>query len=63
MQEELEQCRSEALVLCNRLLAALAENRDDARSFFGGELYHTYDTAMDKAEGQVQKIKNMIRNL
>lgn len=63
MEEELEQRRSDALVLCNRLLAALAENREDAHSFFSGEVYRAYIAATDKAENKVQTIKNMIRNL
>jgi uncharacterized protein YukE len=63
MQEVLEQCRSDALILCDRLLAALAENREDANSFFAGELHQAYDAATDKAENKVVRIKNMIRNL
>ena len=63
MQEELEQCRSECLILCGRLLYALEENRDDAHSFFSGKLYEAYDTVTDQAKNKVQKIKNKIRNL
>lgn len=61
MEEELEQRRSDALILCNRLLAALAENREDARSFFTGEVYKTYAVATDKAENKIAKIRNKIR--
>ena len=63
MLEELEQCKSESLALCDRLLAALEDNRDAARSFFAGELYQAYDAATDKAENQVKKIRSKIRNL
>lgn len=61
MEEELEQRRSDALVLCNRLLAALAENREDASSFFAGEVYRAYAAATDKAENKIAKIRNKIR--
>ena len=61
MEEELEQRRSDALVLCNRLLAALAENREDAHSFFSGEVYRAYIAAPDKAENKIAKIRNKIR--
>ena len=61
MEEELEQRRSDALVLCNRLLAALAENREDAHSFFSGEVYRAYISATDKAENKIAKIRNKIR--
>lgn len=63
MQEEFEQRRSAALVLCNRLLAALEENQDDAHSFFGGEVYQVYDSTTDIAKNKVKKIRNEIRNL
>lgn len=63
MQEELEQCRLESLELCDRLLAMLEENREDAYSFFGGEVYQAYDAATDQAKRKLQKIKSKISNL
>ena len=63
MQEELEQYRSYCLSLCNRLLAALEENRDDAHSFFAGEVYQAYASANEKAKNKVTKIRNKLRNL
>ena len=63
MQEELEQSRSDALSLCDRLLAALEKNQEDGRSFFAGEVHQAYDAATDKAINKVQKIRNKIRNL
>ena len=63
MQEELEQCRSECLLLCDRLLSALEENREDAYLFFGGEVYPVYDAATDKAKNKVREIRNKVRNL
>lgn len=63
MQEVLEQCRLDSLSLCNQLLAALEKNREDAHSFFAGEVYQAYDAATDKAKNKVQKIRNKIRNL
>lgn len=63
MQHELEQCRLDSLSLCDRLLAALEENREDAHSFFAGELYQAYDAATDKAKNKVKKIRSKIRNL
>lgn len=63
MQEELEQCRADSLLLCDRLLAALEGNRDDAHSFFAGELYQAYSAATMKAKDKVRSIKSKIRNL
>lgn len=63
MQNELEQCRLDSLLLCDRLLAALEENREDAHLFFGGEVYQAYDAATDKAKNKVQRIRSKIRNL
>lgn len=63
MQGELEQCRSDALALCDRLLTALEKNQEDARSFFAGEVHQAYDAATDKAKNKVQKIRNKIRSL
>ena len=63
MQEELEQRRSDSLSLCDRLLVALEENREDAYSFFGGDVYQAYIAATDKAKSKVKKIKSKIRNL
>ena len=63
MQEELEQCRLGSLSLCDRLLVLLEENREDAHSFFGGEVYQAYDTTTEKAKNNVQRIRNKIRNL
>lgn len=63
MQKDLEQHRSETLVLCNRLLVKLEQNREDAHAFLGGEVYQAYDTATEKAKNKVQKIRNKIRNL
>ena len=63
MQEELEQYRSDSLLLCNRLLAMLEENRDDAHSFFAGEVYQAYDAATEKAKNKAMNIANKLRNL
>jgi hypothetical protein len=63
MQEELEQCRSDCLSLCDRLLTALEENREDANSFFAGEVHQAYDAATDRAKQKVKRIKTKIRNL
>lgn len=63
MQEELERNRADSLTLCNRLLNALDQNRDDAHSFFAGEVLRAYDTATQKATNKMQKIKSKIRNL
>ena len=63
MQEILEQGRSDSLILCDRLLAALEENREDAHSFFAGEVRRAYDAATEKAKNKVQNIRNKIRSL
>lgn len=63
MQEELEQYRSDSLLLCDRLLTVLEENREDACSFFGGEVQRAYEAATDKAKNKVRIIRNKIRNL
>ena len=63
MQEELEQLRVESLSLCNRLLTLLEENREDAYSFFGGEVYQSYTDATEKAKNKAQKIRSKIRSL
>lgn len=63
MDEKLEQCLTDSLALCDRLLISLNKNREDAYSFFAGELYRAYDAATDQAEQKVRKIKNRIKNL
>ena len=63
MQGELEQCRSDALALCNRLMTALEKNQEDANAFFAGEVHRAYDTVTDKAKYKVQQIKNKLRTL
>jgi len=63
MQNELEQCRLDSLVLCDRLLAVLEENREDAHSFFGGEVYQAYDAATDKAQNKVREIRSKVKQL
>lgn len=63
MQEVLEQNKLESLALCDRLLTKLEENKEDACSFFGGEMYQTYNTVTDRAKHKVQTIKSKIRNL
>ena len=63
MQREMEQCKAESLALCDRLLTALENNREDARSFFAGEVHQAYDSATEKAKNKAQKIRNKLRNL
>ena len=63
MRKDLEQCRTDSVSLCDRLLTALEENREDARLFFGGEVYRAYETATERAKNKVKKIKSEIRNL
>ena len=63
MQEKLEQCRADSLSLCSRLLAALEEDREDARSFFAGDVYQAYDSAAELAKNKVRNIRNNIINL
>lgn len=63
MREKLEQCRSDGVSLCDRLLDAMKENREDAHSFFAGELYQAYVDATDKARSKVKSIRIKIRNL
>ena len=63
MQGEMEQCRADTLALCNRLLTALENNRDDARAFFAGEVHQAYDSATEKAENKVRQIRNKLRSL
>lgn len=63
MQEEMERYRLDSVLLCDRLLTSLEENREDARLFFGGEVYQAYDAATDLAESKIKRIRNKIRNL
>lgn len=63
MQEILEQGRLDSLSLCERLLVALEENREDAHSFLAGDVYQAYDAATEKAKNSVQRIRSKIRNL
>lgn len=63
MQEELERYRSESMALCYRLMAKLDENRDEARSFFAGEILRSYEMATDKAKSKLSKIRNKLINL
>ena len=63
MQEELERFRSDSLLLCERLLAMLEENREEACLFFGGEIHQAYDTVTEKAKNKTHVIRNKLRNL
>ena len=63
MQEDLEQCRIDSLALCDRLLVLLEENQEDARLFFGGEVYQSYETVTETAKNKVRKIRSKIKNL
>ena len=61
--EEVEKNRQISLSLCDRLLALIEENREDAHAFFGGEVHSAYVKANDKAKSKTRSIKNQIRNL
>ena len=60
---ELRRLQEQSLYLCNRLINSLNENKDDADSFFGGEVYKAYVEATESAVNRAKKAKQKIRNL
>ena len=58
MEEELEQQREYSLYLCDKLLAGLRENKNDAAAFLGGEIYKAYIKATEAAENKARRTKN-----
>lgn len=63
MADELEQCQSEALALCNKLISELKRNQEEAGTFFGGEIHKAYVTSTEKAINSTQNIKNRLKKL
>ena len=60
---QLRRLQEQSLHLCNRLINSLNENKDDADSFFGGDVYKAYVEATELAINKANKAKNKIRNL
>ena len=60
---ELRRLQEQSLYLCERLINGLNENKDDADSFFGGDVYKSYVEATESAINKAKKAKNKIRNL
>ena len=62
MEEELAKYKAQSLQLCERILAELKRNQDDADLFFGGEIHKAYVSATDKAINEARTLRNKIRN-
>ena len=63
MDEGAEQYRRVSLSYCDKLLAEVKQNQEDAELFFGGDLYKAYADATEQAEKKIKKIRTRIRNL
>ena len=63
MEQERQRLKDESLYLCNRLINALDENKDDADAFLGGDVYKAYIEATESAVNKANIAKNKIRNL
>lgn len=63
MEQEVEQYRDVCLALCNNLLVAFEENREEADRFCSGEIHKAYVSVNEKVAGKVRQIRIRIRNL
>lgn len=63
MTNEFETYKTNSLVLCEKLLWELKKNKEDAVSFFGGEIYKSYIDATDNAKIETKNIQTKIRNI
>ena len=63
MDNELCQRKYRSLNYCDRLRADLALWKEEARTFFGGEIYQAYIKATDQAIEKVQEVRAKIRNI
>lgn len=63
MNDELTQYKEQCLLLSERLLCDLNRNKDDAESFFGGDIYKAYIRATEDAMRKTREVRNGIRNL
>lgn len=63
MEEETEKYRAVSLEYCQRLLREIKRDREDAKLFFGGEIYKSYAAATDKAVDKAIKVQTKIRHL
>ncbi len=62
MDDKIAIYKANSLSNCNKLLRELESNKDDADSFFGGEMYKAYIEVTDKVISKTRKIQNKIRN-
>ena len=63
MDEQVQRYKADSLMLCNRLLNMLNEDRDDIDSFLGGENNKKYNYDTEKAIRKVKRTRVKIRNL
>lgn len=63
MKENKNTYKVVCIQLCNKLIAELKDNEDEAQTFFGGELHKTYTEVTDSVREKVKAIKNRIKNL
>lgn len=63
MEEEKARYKAASLSLASKLLQELRSNTDDAKMFFGDDLYKAYRTATNEAVNEVNTIRGKIRNL
>ena len=60
---ELRRLQEQSLYFCNRLINLLNENKEDAGSFFGGDVHKAYVGATESAISKAKRTKQKIRNL
>ena len=62
MDNPIENYKERSLELCDRLINQLNMNKDDANSFFGGEIYKSYIVATERAIEKANNGRYKIRN-
>ena len=63
MTEDILKHKDQSLALCRKLVRELENNEEDAKKFFGGEIYKSYLNATDVAKSKMLSIQTKIRNL
>ena len=63
MDAELEMHRERCMALCNKLMRAMNQNREDADRFCGGDIHKAYVSVNEKVNDKVHSTYAKIRNL
>lgn len=62
-EQELRRLRDQSLYYCNRLLNELNENKEEAATFFGGDICRAYVKATEAAINKAKRTKGKIQNI